>query len=52
MHAKMNAFNTYFGKGMSSLVFQEIREFRSLAYSSYGSACQAILERLLFFMVL
>jgi len=31
------AFNTYFGKGMSSLVFQEIREFRSLAYSVYGS---------------
>lgn len=25
-------FNTYFGSGMSSLMFQEIREFRSLAY--------------------
>jgi predicted Zn-dependent peptidase len=25
-------FNTYFGAGMSSLMFQEIREFRSLAY--------------------
>lgn len=25
-------FNTYFGKGMSSLLFQEIREFRSYAY--------------------
>ena len=35
-YSKMNAFNEYFGKGMSSLVFQEIREFRSLAYSSYG----------------
>lgn len=33
---KLSAFNEYFGKGMSSLVFQEIREFRSLAYSSYG----------------
>ncbi len=33
---KMNAFNEYFGGGMSSLVFQEIREFRSLAYSSAG----------------
>ena len=25
-------FNTYFGSGMGSLMFQEIREFRSLAY--------------------
>ena len=33
---KLNAFNEYFGKGMSSLVFQEIREFRSLAYASFG----------------
>jgi len=31
------AFNEYFGSGMSSLVFQEIREFRSLAYGAYGS---------------
>lgn len=35
-HYKLYAFNEYFGKGMSSLVFQEIREFRSLAYSAYG----------------
>lgn len=28
------AFNSYFGGDMSSLVFQEIREFRSLAYST------------------
>lgn len=28
------AFNEYFGGNMSSLVFQEIREFRSLAYST------------------
>lgn len=28
------AFNLYFGGDMSSLVFQEIREFRSLAYST------------------
>ena len=27
------AYNKYFGRGMGSLVFQEIREFRSLAYS-------------------
>lgn len=31
------AFNSYFGGDMSSLVFQEIREFRSLAYSAYGN---------------
>lgn len=30
------AFNKYFGGDMSSLVFQEIREFRSLAYSTYA----------------
>jgi predicted Zn-dependent peptidase len=29
-----NAFNQYFGVGMSSLVFQEIREFRSMAYGA------------------
>lgn len=30
-------FNTYFGSGMGSLMFQEIREFRSLAYRAYSS---------------
>jgi predicted Zn-dependent peptidase len=30
------AFNQYFGTGMSALVFQEIREFRSMAYSAYA----------------
>ncbi|MGE4565017.1 MAG: M16 family metallopeptidase, partial [Victivallaceae bacterium] len=30
-------FNEYFGGGMSSVIFQEIREAKSLAYSSYGS---------------
>lgn len=34
--ASMDAFNQYFGIGMSSLVFQEIREFRSMAYSAYA----------------
>jgi len=29
-------FNEYFGSGMSSLVFQEIREFRSLSYAAYA----------------
>ncbi|MBU0764698.1 MAG: insulinase family protein [Bacteroidetes bacterium] len=32
-----NAFNKYFGHDMFSLVFQEIREFRSLAYSAYAT---------------
>jgi len=39
--AQINAFNSYFGGGMSSLVFQEIREFRSLAYSAYGNYTMA-----------
>ncbi|OHD14345.1 MAG: hypothetical protein A2Z98_12335 [Spirochaetes bacterium GWB1_27_13] len=39
-----NAFNTYFGRGMSSLVFQEIREFRSLAYSSDGGYYSSYLK--------
>ena len=30
------AFNKYFGLGMSSIVFQEIREFRSMAYTAYA----------------
>lgn len=34
--ATINAFNRYFGSGMSSLIFQEIRELRSLAYAAYG----------------
>lgn len=34
---KINVFNEYFGRGLSSIVFQEIREARSLAYSAYVS---------------
>jgi predicted Zn-dependent peptidase len=30
------AFNEYFGGSMNSIVFQEIREFRSLAYATWG----------------
>lgn len=30
-------FNAYFGSGMNSLMFQEIREFRSLAYRANSS---------------
>ncbi len=29
-------YNTYFGSGLSSIVFQEIRESRALAYSAYA----------------
>lgn len=36
--ALMHMWNQYFGGGMSSLLFQEIREFRSMAYST-GSQC-------------
>ncbi|MDR2469516.1 MAG: insulinase family protein [Tannerella sp.] len=32
-----NLFSCYFGEGMSSLMFQEIREFRSLAYYVSGA---------------
>lgn len=31
---KISVFNEYFGSGLSSIVFQEIREARSLAYSA------------------
>jgi predicted Zn-dependent peptidase len=30
-------FNSYFGQGMGSIIFQEIREFRSFAYSAGAS---------------
>lgn len=33
----INVFNEYFGRGLSSIVFQEIREKRSLAYSAFVS---------------
>ena len=31
-----DVYNKYFGSGMASIIFQEIREFRSLAYTAYG----------------
>ena len=34
--ARSLVFNTYFGSGLSSIVFQEIRESKSLAYSAYS----------------
>ncbi|NNF82130.1 MAG: insulinase family protein [Flavobacteriaceae bacterium] len=35
--AAARLFNTYFGSGLSSIVFQEIRESKSLAYSAWSS---------------
>lgn len=34
--AAASLFNAYFGSGLSSIVFQEIRESKSLAYSAYA----------------
>ncbi|MGE0078690.1 MAG: M16 family metallopeptidase [Bacteroidales bacterium] len=34
--ANIDAFNDYFGGGFSGLILQEIREYRSLAYSAGG----------------
>lgn len=39
--AASTLFNTYFGAGLSSIVFQEIRESKSLAYSAYSFYNQA-----------
>jgi len=38
--AASRLFNTYFGSGLSSIVFQEIRESKSLAYSAFSSYSQ------------
>lgn len=35
--AKARMFNAYFGSGLSSIVFQEIRESKALAYSAWAS---------------
>jgi predicted Zn-dependent peptidase len=34
--AYLRPFNKYFGLGMNSVLFREVREFRSLAYNVYG----------------
>ncbi|MEQ6123973.1 insulinase family protein [Pseudotenacibaculum sp. MALMAid0570] len=39
--AASTLFNTYFGSGLSSIVFQEIRESKSLAYSAFASFSNA-----------
>ncbi len=38
-------FGEYYGGGMNSVIFQEIREFRSLGYSTYGYFIYDILKR-------
>jgi zinc protease len=35
--AIVNAYNRYFGLGMASVVFQEVRELRSMAYSAWAN---------------
>ncbi|WP_346883255.1 insulinase family protein [uncultured Algibacter sp.] len=39
--AASTLFNTYFGSGLSSIVFQEIRESKSLAYSAWSNYSMA-----------
>ncbi|MCR9183059.1 MAG: insulinase family protein, partial [Flavobacteriaceae bacterium] len=34
--AASRLFNTYFGSGLSSIIFQEVRESKALAYSAYS----------------
>lgn len=41
---KKEAFNAYFTNGLSGLLFQEVREFRSLAYATGGSYSNPIFE--------
>lgn len=36
LDARIHAFNQYMGGDFSGLILQEIREYRSLAYSAYG----------------
>ncbi|WP_117882836.1 M16 family metallopeptidase [Aureibaculum luteum] len=39
--ALSRVFNSYFGSGLSSIVFQEIRESKSLAYSAFAAYSDA-----------
>ncbi len=43
--ALASLFNKYFGTDMYSIIFQEIREFRSLGYTAYASYAYDYLER-------
>ena len=42
--AASRLFNTYFGSGLSSIVFQELRESKSLAYSAFSAYANASKE--------
>lgn len=33
----INAYNEYFGSGLNSVIFREIREYKALAYSAYAN---------------
>jgi predicted Zn-dependent peptidase len=41
---KKEAFNSYYTNGLSGLLFQEVREFRSLAYATYGNYLDPVYE--------
>ena len=43
--ARLELWGNYFGSGMSSVLFQEIREFRAYAYYSHGYALTPALPR-------
>lgn len=38
--ARLTLWGNYFGGGMQAVLFQEVREFRALAYSAHGSTLQ------------
>ena len=42
--AIINLYNSYFGGGMNAIVFQEMREARALAYSSYANLSEGDLD--------
>lgn len=41
----LELWGEYFGGGMSSVLFQEVREFRSMAYAAQGVALKPLLAR-------
>jgi predicted Zn-dependent peptidase len=41
---RKNAFNSYYTNSLSGLLFQEVREFRSLAYATGGSYVDPVYE--------
>ncbi len=45
LRAEMKLWDEYFGGGMSSVLFQNVREFRSLAYSTSGTSFTTSLAR-------